>query len=172
MKRRRSPEFHQAGLGIEKREHVGAERLDLGEVAAQIERRVHLAVLPENREYRQRGSNPGSGDFRERLPIANEPGDPQNDQHRKEEQKVAVRERLEQPRRAKHREPSAIAAAQVLVEREQADRHPECHQGLQMRGLRDAIGIEAEDEARNHAGVVARGERQNERVSGERAQRK
>ncbi len=65
VKRLQRPEFQQRRR-VEQRGHVGAEPVDLAEIALKAERRVNPPVRPQQRDQRQRGDRPRGDDVAER----------------------------------------------------------------------------------------------------------
>ena len=76
-----------------------------------------------------------------------EPREPERDQQRKEQQVVAVRQRLHQPGGGKERQPAPAPVVKVGVHREERERHPLRRQHLEVRQLRRAIRRERERRA-------------------------
>ncbi len=102
---------------------------------------------------------------------AGEPEHPRREQHREEEQEVAVRQREHQPRGAERDEPESRASLEVQMRRDEHERHPERPQHLDVGKLCDAVRAEAHDQPGQHGGSVPPDDREGEAVCGERRQR-
>ncbi len=114
---------------------------------------VNLAVLQEHWQERQRGDDPGGHDGQPsagRPPPVHEPRQPGRDEDREEQQKVAVRQRQQDPRHAEHHEPPPRAARQVGVQAEERERHPLRGEDLDVRELAGTVRREAERQSGAH----------------------
>ena len=112
-------------------------------------------VLEQYREERQRRDGPRRHDGHaaaRRLPPVDEPRQPRHDEHREEQHEVAIRQRLDHPRRAEDHEPSLRPRGQVRVKAEQRERHPLRREDLEVRDLAGAVRREAEREPGADAG--------------------
>ena len=124
---------------------------------SQAERGVDATVLEERRHQRHRGGDPHDDNRHAiappRAPV-DEPQQPQSDQHRQEQQEIAVRGCLEEPGRGEQNQPAPAPARDIPVQRQEDRRHPLRRNHLKVPELSGAIGRcrerDAADDRRRH----------------------
>ncbi len=159
QRRRRRPDG-QHPRRIEEGLRLGTEEGHFARCSDQAEAALHGRVLNKEREKRQRGQRPGANEHppaRWRSAPVHEPGKPQDDEHREEQEVVAVRERLHEPGTGKQRQPSTIAGLKKPMHGQEAQRHPLGGQDLQVRELPGAIWAEPVGQGGRPRGDIAHG---------------
>ena len=165
----------QVFAGVEQVRDVGAEKTDLAERPLEAVRVAQDGLITEEERQEQNAAGRERADDRRQPPprpaSEREPGQPERDQDRREEQKIAAGERLEHPRGSRDGHPAPVGRAIVAVERREADRRPVDRQHLDVRCLCEAIRGERERHRGHDRHVVPPGDRVGEEMRAQRAQR-